>query len=544
MFEQLGQLFVSFVPRVIAAALILIVGWIIAALVASFAQRLVNRMRVDQRVGGMLADSGEQRNARVSYWFGRLVFWVIMLFAIAGALQALDLTLLVVPFNELLNDFLAFVPRLIAASIVVAVAWLLATVLRFVTVRSLRAVHFDERLAAEREAQSQAASTGTSTGVEPAPVSAEPAPTSAAPSRPPAELLGSAVYWLVWLLMLPAILGALGVESLLLPVQQLMAEILLFLPNLLAAAAILIVGWFAAGFVRRIVIMATQSLGADRLSERVGLSRVLGQGGLSGLAGWVVYVMILIPIVVAALNALSIPAITAPASAMLAVFLNAIPAIFAAALLIGISFVVGRLVARLSADVLTRVGFNHWMEQLHVWSPPANAPVGGEAAVESVDQPRTPAEIVGWIVLVAIMLVATTAALNLLGLTLVADLVAGFMLLAGRILLGLVIFALGLVLANMAARAIAASNIMQAGLLALVARIAVLTLATAMALRQMGLANEIVNLAFGLGGREPAQKEVERFFQALRQRQIGGAAPTVETPRLESRTRPAEGSHD
>jgi hypothetical protein len=131
--------------------------------------------------------------------------------------------------------------------------------------------------------------------------------------------------------------------------------------------------------------------------------------------------------------------------------------------------------------------------------------------------------------------------------------------LAGQILLGLVIFAIGLVLAGVAARAIVASRLVQAGLLALVARIAILVLATAMALRQMGLANEIVNLAFGLllgalaaafalafglGGREPAQKEVEHFFQALHNRRIGGAAPTVETSRLEARTRPAEGSHE
>ena len=88
---------------------------------------------------------------------------------------------------------------------------------------------------------------------------------------------------------------------------------------------------------------------------------------------------------------------------------------------------------------------------------------------------------------------------------------------------------------------------------------AILVFATAMALRQMGLANEIVNLAFGLlfgafavafalafglGGREPAQKEVERFFQALRTRQIGANAPTVEKPRIESGTRPAEGTQD
>src|SRR6188768_152776 len=101
--EQIVDLLIVYVPRVIGAVLILIIGWIIAALVASLVQRLLKRIRLDQRVGGILSDSGEPSAPRVSYWVGRLVFWLIMLVAIGGALQALDLTLLVAPFNELLN---------------------------------------------------------------------------------------------------------------------------------------------------------------------------------------------------------------------------------------------------------------------------------------------------------------------------------------------------------------------------------------------------------------------------------------------------------
>jgi hypothetical protein len=211
--------------------------------------------------------------------------------------------------------------------------------------------------------------------------------------------------------------------------------------------------------------------------------------------------------------------------------------------------------------VLERIGFNRWMQQLRIWNPTATQTASGsaEAGVATYERPRTPSEIVGWIILVGVVLFATISALNLLGFTLAATLVSEFMVLAGRILLGLVIFAIGLVLSNLAARAIVSSNIAQPGLLALAARVSILVLATAMALRQMGLANEIVTLAFGLlfgafavafalafglGGREPAQKEVERFFQALRNRRIGADTPTVETPRIDTRTRLAEGSQD
>jgi hypothetical protein len=84
------------------------------------------------------------------------------------------------------------------------------------------------------------------------------------------------------------------------------------------------------------------------------------------------------------------------------------------------------------------------------------------------------------------------------GIELLAKLVAEFMVFASHVFLGLIIFGIGLFLANLAARTIGASNSAQAPTLAMAARISIVVLAGAMALRQMGLANEIITIAFGL----------------------------------------------
>jgi hypothetical protein len=75
------------------------------------------------------------------------------------------------------------------------------------------------------------------------------------------------------------------------------------------------------------------------------------------------------------------------------------------------------------------------------------------------------------------------------------------------------------------------TNLAQAKLLATAARIATIVLAGAMALRQMGLANDIVNLAFGLligaiaiavaiafgfGGREVAGRELAEWVASMK----------------------------
>src|SRR6185369_12153464 len=69
---------------------------------------------------------------------------------------------------------------------------------------------------------------------------------------------------------------------------------------------------------------------------------------------------------------------------------------------------------------------------------------------------------------------------------------------AGHILVGVIIFALGLFLAQVVSNAIRSSDSPNAARMAFFTRIVILALAGAMALRQTGLADEIVNLAFGL----------------------------------------------
>jgi hypothetical protein len=98
-------------------------------------------------------------------------------------------------------------------------------------------------------------------------------------------------------------------------------------------------------------------------------------------------------------------------------------------------------------------------------------------------------------------------------------LIMQFVELAGHVALGMAILGLGLFLADLAARAIRGSEVQHAKFLATAARVAIVLLASAMGLRQMGLANEIIVLgfglavgavavavaiAFGLGGREVA----------------------------------------
>jgi hypothetical protein len=141
------------------------------------------------------------------------------------------------------------------------------------------------------------------------------------------------------------------------------------------------------------------------------------------------------------------------------------------------------------------------------------------------------AGLVGQIVSIFIMLFASVEAANMLGFSQVSDLVTMLIEFAGQVLLGSVIFAAGFWLANLAHAGVLRVSGESASGLAGILRIAILGLVLAMGLRAMGIADDIVNMAFGLvlgavavafavsfglGGREAAGKQMEYWLAGLR----------------------------
>jgi hypothetical protein len=526
------------IPALIKALLILVVGLLIAALVAAVVRGLLNRTDIDNKLAERVTrHQAGARPPKVEKWVGDAVFWLIVIFTVVAFLQALNLTAVSQPLNTFLDQILRFLPKLAGAGILLAIAWALATVVKLIVTQGLHAFGLDERLGEQINEPPDT--------TDPLDLPGTPRPIEPPPSDPPfslSETIGNALYWFIFLLFLPAILNTLELQGTLQPVQQLLNEILAILPNILAAVLIGAAGWLIAQVVRRIVTNLLAAAGTDRIGTRFGLRGTAGGQSLSWIIGTIVYVLILIPTAIAALNALRIDAISQPAISMLTRILNAIPQIFTAALILAIAYVIGKFVADLVTNILTSLGFNnifYWLGlQPTPYSTPPVAPIEESPVIQELGQvspttprTRTPSEVAGIITLVGILLFATVAATNVLNFVALTAIVAGLLLVFGRILSGLVVFAIGLYLANLAFNLIASSGNAQARVLAQTARIAIIAFVSAMALQQMGIAPNIVNLAFGLllgaiavaialafglGGRDIAAQQTREWLDSFK----------------------------
>jgi hypothetical protein len=346
------------------------------------------------------------------------------------------------------------------------------------------------------------------------------------------ETIGNALYWFVFFFFLTPILETLGLESTLAPIQNLLDEVLLIVPDLFAAAIIGLVGWFIAQVVRRLVTNLLKATGVDAIGEKLGLSGTNGRQSLSWILGTIAYVLILIPVAISALNAAQVEAISTPAIAMLDQVMTLLPKVLGASIIITLAYVVGEYVAELVTNILTGFGFDGVLTWLGLDSMIGAKPADSTGEEGATAKPgKTPSQVVGNIALIAILLVAALTAVDILEIEALTTVVGVILAIAGQVLVALLIFAIGLYFSNISYKALAASGSRQSKILGQAARIIILTLVGAMALEQMGIATNIVNLAFGLlvggisvaiaiafglGGKDIASEQIRGWLDSMK----------------------------
>ena len=466
-------------PRILGALGILIVGWLLAVLARAGVMRLLELLSVNLRIRESTGQSLD-----VEKWIAIGVFWLIILLTLLGMFNALDLALISNPFQVLANQIFGYLPRLIGGTLLVLIAWLAATLLRALVARLLSITDWDDRLSKQA-------------GMEPM-----------------SKNVGNVLFWLVILLFIPAILGAYDLQGLLAPVQGMINKVLAMLPNVFAAFVIGFVGWLVAKVMRGLVTNLLAAAGADKAGHSAGFDQSVH---LSRVAGTLVFIFIFIPTLIAALDALQIEAVSRPATDMLAQILNAVPQIVAAGLILIVTWYVARFASALVTRLLNGMGLDSLPEKIGL-----GREFGGQFK---------PSNLVGVVIMFFAMLFATVEAANQLNFTQVRDVVTTFISFGGDVLLGGMILLIGFWLANVAHTAITRAGADNAKGLARLAQVAIIGLVIAMGLRAMGIADDIVNLAFGftfgaiavavalsfgLGGREAAGKQMEYWLGKLR----------------------------
>ena len=139
-------------------------------------------------------------------------------------------------WNAFATKITAFLPALIGAIIIFVIGWIVARLVRLGVVKLLALVRFDK--ATEKGGVNEFLKKGDIT-------------------KTPSEILGILVYWFIMILVIIASLDALGLPI----VSDLLNSIFLFIPNVVAAIVVLILGFLVGNLLAAVVRTAASNAG-------------------------------------------------------------------------------------------------------------------------------------------------------------------------------------------------------------------------------------------------------------------------------------------
>ncbi|MFV8224765.1 mechanosensitive ion channel [Christiangramia aquimixticola] len=373
-----------------------------------------------------------------------------------------------------------FLPDLLGALLVLLVGWLIAKLIKSLVVRILRKTQWDEKVFGR-------GGTGDTN-----------------------VFIGNIVYYVLMIIVILVVLEILGVEQVMRPLENMVNEFLTFIPNLIGAILIGFIGYILAKFVSNLIKIGGTFL--DRMVDKTGFKDT---DKLVNILKKVVFILIFIPFLIQAFNALQLEAISGPANDILADFTELIGEIIIAGIILIVFIWGGKYLADFLEDLFRSMGLDRAAEKIQIHNM-----IGANQSLS---------KIIANLIYFFLVFFGIITAVEIIGLTQLSETLDQILEITGQILFGLIILAVG----NYISLLIYDSMSKGSGnnFIAKIVRWASLALFLAIALETMGIANEIVELAFGLtlgaiavavalsyglGGREAAGEHFKEIIQKFK----------------------------
>jgi small-conductance mechanosensitive channel len=199
----------------------------------------------------------------------------------------------------------------------------------------------------------------------------------------------------------------------------------------------------------------------------------------------------------------------------LSTFLEYIPQLIGAIIILVIGYIVARVLQAVVARVLQAIGFDHWMER------------GGiKQFFDRAQTQETPATVLGRLGFWFVFIIAITMAADALGIRQVSEVLSQLIAYIPSIIAAILILVLAALLANFLAGIVRGA--IGSELLANIARYAIIVYAAFAAITELGIAVQLTAptfliilgavalaaaIAFGLGSREVAKDIVEKAYE-------------------------------
>lgn len=350
--------------------------------------------------------------------------------------------------NRFVENIASSLPGILGALLILLIGWLIAKGTRAIIIKLLQKTNWDEKLLGSM-------SNGKDTN----------------------KFVGNLFFYLIMIIVFLIALESLGIRSVLRPLENMVNEFLIFIPHLLAAVIIGVIGYLLAKFVSNLIQVGGKFL--DKIIAKTGFKDT---ERIVKIIRTFVFLIIFIPMLIEALNALQLESISTPLNEFLAGFIAIIGDVIIATVVLLVFVIGGKYLTKFLAELFQNLGMDTLAEKLQLKS--------------MIGPKQSFSKLIAGVLYFFIAFLGVITAVDILGLYQLTYILNDILNITGAIAFGVVILIIGNFISTLIYNSMLRSDKNQ--FIASVVRYATLALFIGIALRRMGIANEIVDLAFGL----------------------------------------------
>lgn len=291
------------IPNWIFAVLLLVVAFIAATVVKMLVTKLLKTVKAEEKLA-KLGVKDASTGSSIEF-IAKLAYFITFLLFLPGVLDKLGMNSVSQPITNMVNEFLAFIPKLVGAGIIIAVGIFIAKIVRDLLVALLRATKMDQLQAKAGILVTESSALST--------------------------IISNVIYGVILLVMITSALDALGIEAISVPANAIVTSIFDMIPYVLGAIVIIAVGVFISNLVAKLLGSLLAGVGTDKLIEKM-TGTPPKKVVLSKLISSVVKYVLIIIFIVQGINVLQLPVLTQIGAAII----GYMPAVLSAVIIVAI----------------------------------------------------------------------------------------------------------------------------------------------------------------------------------------------------------------
>ncbi len=498
--------------RAFLAVIILFLGYLAAKIVSKIVKQLIVTSDLDRKGAKWLGldtlfERDREPKRQLAVVVEKIVLVLLMLLVILFSLEMLGDEMVTGVLQNVLGQMASALPHIFKAALILAFAWVVAAVVRVVVINLFKRMPLGEKLGELVREEEKVRKDG----------------------RTLPESVGNFFFYLILVFALLPFFEALELPALVDPLKSMFTKALNYVPNVLSALLVLVLGYFLARLCERLVANFARAAGVNRYMEELPYDTVLKSLDMAKIIGALVFILLMVPVLGAVSEVLNIAVITGVFGTMMNKVASALPAVVTAFVLLVLGLIVGRFLGDVTGKVLRDVGFDVLLSR-----------VGLERLQKTNDDEEggfSLSKVAGNIVAAVVVLLFAMEGFELMHLDLLAGAVNKLVLYVPNVVIAFVLLGLGFYLARVVEQLVRAGfpseRSFEADAVSLMLRYAIIVFAFFMAFDQLQIAHSIVTnaftimlgtvglglaLAFGLGGRDHAHEYMERIRQYARSR--------------------------